>query len=172
MMSLLVWTTCVAACSIGFRIRGGVLAQTNINLGGGQMSRLVFAAAAGLTAWAGGAVWWLALATVPAWWVASTFPLFGGIDLGTRDDTVEHDVAALVARGALWTILPAMVLLAGGFTAAPVLFAVGILMPFAYWLGKQSGIKAWGVGKLDWQQTGEAFYGAMLGLGVLLAVTL
>jgi len=171
---------CIALCSVAFRVRGGLLEAWRIP---GQLARITFAVAAGLTAWLG-VPWWLALATVPAWWVGSTFPLFGGIDLGTRDGTFWGDVRGLALRGLLWTLLPALVLWWPHVTIDPtlivwgqgapqwwVLLLVGPLMPLAYWLGRQSGSKLWGAGAIDWCQTGEAIYGAMLGVGVILTVS-
>lgn len=164
----LLWLSCIALCSVGFRIRGGMLAGTLIETRG-QVSRLIFAAAAGLTAWTGVA-WLVALATVPAWWISSTFPLFGGIDLGTRDGSVRGDVLALLGRGALWVVLPVLVLLWGGAPRWVALPIAGVSMPLCYWLGQRSGIKGWGIGDKDWCETAEAIYGAVLGIGILLAV--
>ena len=52
-----------------------------------------------------------------------------------------------------------------------VLLLIGPLMPLAYWLGRQSGCRLPGIGAIDWQQTGEAIYGAILGIGIVLAVS-
>lgn len=167
-MHALLWLACIALCSVSFRIRGGLLAGSAYETRG-QVSRLIFAGAAGLTAWTGTA-WPVALVTVPAWWISSTFPLFGGIDLGTRDGTFWGDVGGLLARGALWVVLPAAVLWWGGEPGWWALLVAGPTMPVCYWLGRQSGSKLWGAGALDWCQTGEAIYGAVLGAGILLAV--
>lgn len=172
---------CIALCSLTFRIRGGLLEAWQVP---GQLARLAFAFAAGLTAWAAGCGWWLALATVPAWWIGSTFPLFDAIDLGSREGTFWGDVGGLTARGALWVLLPALVLWWPHVTVDPILIVwgqgagrwwvlliVGPLMPVAYWAGRQSGCRLPGIGQLDWQQTGEAIYGAILGVGIVLAVS-
>ena len=79
------------------------------------------------------------------------------------------------AGAGLWwphvTFDPALFVWGQGAPHWWVLLIAGPLMPVAYWLGRQSGCRLPGIGALDWQQTGEAIYGAILGTGIVLAVS-
>ena len=181
MSEALLWLACIALCSLTFRIRGGLTEGARYQLPG-QVARLTFAAAAGLAAWTG-VPWWLALATVPAWWIASTIPLFEAMDLGGHEGTFWGDFGMLAVRGLLWTTLAALVLWWPHVTLDPavqvweqganhpwVLLLIGPTMPLCYWLGRQSGCRLPGLGRGNFCETGEAIYGAALGIGVLAAV--
>jgi hypothetical protein len=177
---------CVAICGLGFGLRVWCLGRyTSIP---GQVDRLVFwALPCGLTAWAAGAEWWHAVLIVPAIWACST------LALGRDDGSFWRNFAMLSLHGVLgvsfatvllvwlghgleWNVLEqrigvvtrhAPILnLSGGslYPAWPVLLAAGACLGACYCIGRHlhSGLHT--------ARDGEAIWGAMVGLGLFVAV--
>lgn len=173
MMHAIALAACVLACGVGYRIRGGALAGTRFQLPG-QVSRLTFALAASATALAAGVPWWLALLLVPAWFVGTTLPLFGAIDLGRNEGTFWGDFCLLALRGLLGVLLPAIALGAAGYGWLALLGA-GPMMAPAYvaarairWAPRLPN-NALGTA-VDFPPRGELITGALFGLGTVLAI--
>jgi hypothetical protein len=185
--------------AVGRRIAGGVLNQWFVGISfspgviltllggnservmGDTPARLIYGASMALAALLGGAVWWLALAMVPAFWIGSTTGNFNSIAMG-RNHPPEPDFlgcflgmsahAALTALTPvlivvgvdLWTHLAyAWVWIAGLTMLAAPLYAL------AWNISGLRGQKLFPNGFQQGSDLGEGLWGAATALGVYLA---
>jgi len=177
---------CVGICGLSFGLRTRPLGRYAFAFR--QADRLVFwAVPCGLTAWVAGAEWWHAVLIVPAIWACST------VGLGRPEGSFWRDFAVLSVHGVMGVSLAAVLLawlghgltwivleqqiglatrrapvldLSGGslYPAWPVLLGAGACLGACYCIGRHlhSGLRA--------ARDGEAIWGAMVGLGLFVAV--
>jgi len=177
---------CVGICGVGFGLRASYLGRYISVFG--QVDRLAFwAVPCGFTAWVAGAEWWHAALIIPAIWACSAVGLGRGEASFWRDFSVltVHGVMgvslaavllACLGHGLTWSVLDEQIGLAtrrapvlnlsGGslYPAWPVLLGAGACLGASYCIGRHlhSGLRA--------ARDGEAIWGAMVGLGLFVAV--
>lgn len=148
-----------AAAALLFRIRGGLFA-----LSGTAPGRVIFAV--GMSALSAYAAWdlWMLL-SAPLWYASAVLGWGGALDLGRNEGTWAEDAQALLLRGVWWTYLPGLLFILMGHS--PVYLLPGLLCPVAYELGYRIPLKV--KGAYQGPELAEVIFGAMLGIGLLVA---
>lgn len=194
----------LALGALGRRIAGGVLNTWagydtlnrthpgfNFRVMGDTPARLIYGVTVGLAALMGGAVWWLALAMVPAVWVGTTTGNGGGRDMGFGATSFWHDFAGMSLHAFESAIAPVLLVVLAMWSPAgsPVSFiilAFTMLAAPLYWLGWRIAIALGGQemppnnlggvgngrlfdGLQGGSEWGEALWGGAVALGTYLA---
>jgi hypothetical protein len=166
--------------AFGRRAAGGYLNQVTGRtddkpLTGDLPTRLLFGVCLALCALMGGALWWQVCLMVPAVWVGTTLGSFHSVDMARGEDTFAHDWFGISAIALGASALPAIVALAPDWNSWRFLWIVGSTLTAApaYWLGwcisGAHGRKDFPVGLRGGMELGEAFWGAIRGIGILVA---
>lgn len=157
----------ILVSTVGFRIRGGLF-----NIGPHTFSRLAWAVPVGCgAALVSGNVY--ALAIIPTLFAACTVPTFHAIDMGRNEGTLEMDAFMNLVRGLIFGAAAAGPLWALGVLPllnALLLLGVGVLMPAAYELGWRTPSVGHVKGLERGSAIAEAYWGAVFGLALGLAL--
>lgn len=178
-MNWLLFLPAAAVGALAFRIRGGLITDRAPGFSG-QLQRLIYAGLMALVTFVSGAPWvgdWpteiaFAAALVAAWFAgAVAFGTFGAIDAGRNEGSAARDFALNAARGALYALLPALVVGAYRYLfdsplwPAALLPALGLAQGAAY-------EAAWRFARRRQTVYAEFATGAFLGAGAFLAASL
>lgn len=196
--------------ALGRRIAGGVLNTWagydtlnrttpgyNFRVMGDTPARLIYGALVGLAALMGGAVWWMALAMVPAVWVGTTTGNGGGRDAGFGATSFWHDFWGMSEHALLSALAPCLLVVgfvwwrAGAYSLAVFnaddwIFCLTMLAAPLYWLGWRIAIALGGqemppnnlggtgngrlfAGLQGGSEWGEALWGGAVAVGTFLA---
>lgn len=164
--------------AFGRRIAGGILNQwtghpDSAPLMGDIPARLIFGSCIAAGAAMGGAIWWHALALIPAVWAGTTVGNFGSISQGRGGGSPWSQALGELAHGLAGVALPALGAWWLGYPHWWVLPIGGALIAPSYWLGwTVSGLYGrpdFPVGLRGGSEIGEALWGACFGCAALLA---
>lgn len=155
--------TLIPLGGILFRIRGGLLRLPSTTLG-----RLVWSIGMSIIPVSITLDWRLAILPV-ALFVGCVFPWWGSIDMGRDKGSWLIDAALQTARGVLW-VLPAACLLVWthGWLAGGIVAATGLLCAPLYELGWRTRSKVRGFAQGS--EIGEVYFGAAIGAGLAAAI--
>lgn len=176
--------------AFGRRFAGGLLSQWVGRIGGTQVARLVQAALVGLTVAFLAPAWWMGAAAIPLAFSGAVwgFPVYllqwpfielrrSNMVPTTAMETVSLSINGMIAcaplaLGAWWIEMSWWWLLIAGLGRGPVYWLAAAFTPPWRWMG----FEEWAGDQQRWilQPTAlaEAYSGALLGVGIVLAFTL
>jgi hypothetical protein len=176
----------------GRRVAGGAVQQwTGINLGDMPV-RLFFGITLAVVALLAGMVWPRALMLIPAGWIGTTIPNFGGIALGRSGNPWWRDALGLTLHGIVGAMVLALVAAApwplptpfsiaafvDGYSlvSAICVLIAGLLIVPAYEVGwsvaGKSGRASFPLGFRGGTEIGEMLWGTVIGLALMLSALL
>jgi hypothetical protein len=135
-------------------VAGGAFQQWSGIDVGDLPARLFFGLTVGVAALLAGAVWWVALALIPAIWVGTTVGNFGGIGMGRSGNPYWRDFGGLTLHGLLGVAAPALLVWwVGHFWPALLLAGLSIAPLYtAGWAPRWQARRAVVTSRAAWRQ--------------------